>query len=225
MKRTLSIGRFAGCAINDQHLCLLFKRRWVPLYLHHDAHVNCQAGAYCNCSVQYRRQEGFTRAARADCTGLVQAPRCHVVCSHGLLCPRGYGCTLWVLVRRHDALPEGVEWLEQGIVVQGWWRERCNCDRVLAASALEEWGVDEVKRWMLAQLPEGPTLYPKEQITEHPERFFVSEIIREHVFEQYDQEIPYSIQVCPPGMPRHVPLCVLCACCVRAVCLSPPRLT
>lgn len=104
---------------------------------------------------------------------------------------------MWDHTRRRGALLENLQRCEPRTVVQGWWRERCNCAHVLATSALEEWGVDEVKRWMVAQLPEGPTLYPKEQVTEHPERFFVSEIIREHVFSQYDQEIPYAIQVRP----------------------------
>mmetsp|Transcript_25233 Transcript_25233/g.70586 ORF Transcript_25233/g.70586 Transcript_25233/m.70586 type:complete len:126 (+) Transcript_25233:783-1160(+) len=44
-------------------------------------------------------------------------------------------------------------------------------------------------------MPEGPTLYPKEQLSEQPERFFVSEILREKLFLQYEQEVPYSCQV------------------------------
>ncbi|MEX0600799.1 MAG: KH domain-containing protein, partial [Rhodothermales bacterium] len=45
------------------------------------------------------------------------------------------------------------------------------------------------------RLPAGPPFYPKEMISEHPERFFVAEIVREKIFEQYRQEIPYSVQV------------------------------
>lgn len=56
-------------------------------------------------------------------------------------------------------------------------------------------GVEEVKNWALEQMPKGPPLYPKSMVTEHPERFFVAEIIREKIFLQYKQEIPYSIQV------------------------------
>ena len=44
-------------------------------------------------------------------------------------------------------------------------------------------------------LPEGPEYYPKDQLTDRPERFFVSEIIREKILEQYKQEIPYSTEV------------------------------
>jgi GTPase len=56
-------------------------------------------------------------------------------------------------------------------------------------------GVGTVKTWMQQQLPPGPSLYPKELVSEHPERFFVSEIIRERVFMLYEQEVPYSVQV------------------------------
>lgn len=80
--------------------------------------------------------------------------------------------------------------------MQEWWQARCRCDRVVRASALQRTGVDAVRDWMLENIPEGPTLYPKEQVSEQPERFFVSEIMRERVFELYDQEIPYATQVC-----------------------------
>jgi GTP-binding protein Era len=41
----------------------------------------------------------------------------------------------------------------------------------------------------------GPTLYPKDAISAHPERFFIAEIIREKIFLQYAKEVPYSAQV------------------------------
>jgi GTPase Era involved in 16S rRNA processing len=52
-----------------------------------------------------------------------------------------------------------------------------------------------VQDWAVGHLPEGPTLYPKDSISEHPERFFIAEIIREKIFLQYSQEVPYSTQV------------------------------
>jgi GTPase len=77
---------------------------------------------------------------------------------------------------------------------QEWWRTNCRCDAVLSLSALKGTNVATVHEWMAASIPEGPTLYPKKQVSEHPEKFFVSEIIREHVFRQYDQEVPYCVQ-------------------------------
>jgi GTPase len=44
-------------------------------------------------------------------------------------------------------------------------------------------------------LPEGAPLYPQDELTEHPERFFVAEIIREKIFQQYGDEVPYSTAV------------------------------
>jgi GTP-binding protein Era len=56
-------------------------------------------------------------------------------------------------------------------------------------------GVAAVKAWAASKLPEGPTLYPKQMVSEQPERFFVAEIIREEIFHRYDQEVPYATQV------------------------------
>ena len=68
-------------------------------------------------------------------------------------------------------------------------------DEVLPVSALNSTGTENVKKWALDRLPLGPTLYPKDSISEHPERFFIAEIIREKIFLQYKQEVPYSTQV------------------------------
>ena len=68
-------------------------------------------------------------------------------------------------------------------------------DAVLPISALNSTGTDNVKKWALEHLPLGPTMYPKDAISEHPERFFIAEIIREKIFMQYKQEVPYSTQV------------------------------
>jgi len=68
-------------------------------------------------------------------------------------------------------------------------------DEVVPTSALKGQNVDTLLNLVVEQLPEGPPFYPKEMISEHPERFFVAEIIREKVFQQYHEEIPYSVQV------------------------------
>ena len=87
-------------------------------------------------------------------------------------------------------------WQQSSARVQGWWKAHCRCDAVLVTSALKGHGVREVKDWMVDQLPEGPTLYPKKLVSEHPEKFFVAEIVREHVFQLYREEVPYCVQVC-----------------------------
>jgi GTPase len=48
---------------------------------------------------------------------------------------------------------------------------------------------------LLELLPESPPYYPKDTLTDRPERFFASEIIREKVFLNYQKEIPYSTEI------------------------------
>jgi GTP-binding protein Era len=62
-------------------------------------------------------------------------------------------------------------------------------------SALQGTGLDELKNALFNKLPPGPPLYPEDQLSEHPERFFFSEFIREQVFLQTREEIPYAVAV------------------------------
>ncbi len=66
---------------------------------------------------------------------------------------------------------------------------------IVPISALKRDGLDLLLSLVKKYLPEGPPLYPADAITEHPERFFVSEIIRERVFFEYADEIPYAVAV------------------------------
>ncbi len=60
-------------------------------------------------------------------------------------------------------------------------------------SALEGTGTDALLEALRADLPEGPHLYPDDDIATDPVRFFVAELVRETVFEQFHEEIPYSV--------------------------------
>ena len=66
---------------------------------------------------------------------------------------------------------------------------------IIPISGKENDGLDLLKSAMIKQLPAGMPFYPQDQITEQPERFFVSEIIREKIFSEFEQEIPYSTAV------------------------------
>ena len=63
---------------------------------------------------------------------------------------------------------------------------------ILPVSALTGEGFAELKKAIFSLLPPGPFLYPEENISDRPERFFVAEIIREKVFSMFREEIPYS---------------------------------
>lgn len=62
-------------------------------------------------------------------------------------------------------------------------------------SALQGTQVDTLKKLILENLPEGPPYFPKDQISDRPERFFISEMIREKIFIQLRDELPYSTEV------------------------------
>lgn len=62
-------------------------------------------------------------------------------------------------------------------------------------SALTHFNVKAVFERIVELLPEAPPYYPKDQLTDKPERFFVNEIIREKILNQYQKEIPYAVEV------------------------------
>lgn len=68
-------------------------------------------------------------------------------------------------------------------------------EAVVPISAKTGFNLDRLLALILERVPLGPPYYPKEQLSEHPERFFVAELIREQVFKRYREEIPYSAQV------------------------------
>ena len=60
---------------------------------------------------------------------------------------------------------------------------------------MQKWGLDELLTAVKDTLPEGPAYYPKDQLTDKPERFFCAEIIREKILLNYREEIPYACEV------------------------------
>jgi GTP-binding protein Era len=97
---------------------------------------------------------------------------------------------LFFVLNKIDTLSE--EQLAKWIAL---WSARFPEHPILPISALRQSKTEELLQLILEQLPEGPAYYPKDQLTDRPERFFVSEIIREKIMELYHQEIPYSTEV------------------------------
>jgi GTP-binding protein Era len=75
------------------------------------------------------------------------------------------------------------------------WKEKVPNAEIYAISALENFNVQEVFARILELLPESPAYYPKDALTDKPERFFVNETIREKILLNYDKEIPYSVEI------------------------------
>ncbi len=76
-----------------------------------------------------------------------------------------------------------------------WWNDRVPFKETIPISALHKKNTERLFELILENIPEGPVYYPKDQLTDKPERFFVSEIIREKILLNYKQEIPYSCEV------------------------------
>ena len=75
------------------------------------------------------------------------------------------------------------------------WSEQVPNAEVYPVSALEGFNIKNVFGRILELLPESPAYYPKDQLTDKPERFFVNEIIREKILMHYKKEIPYSVEI------------------------------
>lgn len=75
------------------------------------------------------------------------------------------------------------------------WSEKVPNAEIYPISALEGFNVKEVFSRIIELLPDSPPFYPKDQLTDRPERFFVNESIREKILMHYKKEIPYAVEV------------------------------
>ncbi|WP_044123287.1 GTPase Era [Hallella bergensis] len=81
-----------------------------------------------------------------------------------------------------------------GDLVEKWHALLPNAE-ILPISAKNKFGTDILMKRIAELLPESPAYFDKDQLTDKPARFFVSEIIREKILRYYDKEIPYSVEV------------------------------
>ena len=104
-----------------------------------------------------------------------------------------------LLINKIDSLPlapSGEKGNQEalGDLVEKWHSLLPNAE-ILPISAKNKFGVDLLLKRIQELLPESPAFFDKEQLTDKPARFFVSEIIREKILLYYDKEIPYSVEV------------------------------
>lgn len=76
-----------------------------------------------------------------------------------------------------------------------YWHEQIPQAEIVPLSAKARFNVDNVQKRIVELLPESPGYFDKDQLTDKPSRFIVSEIIREKILLYYDKEIPYSVEV------------------------------
>ena len=75
------------------------------------------------------------------------------------------------------------------------WQEAVPAATIIPISALEKFNLERIFTLILESLPESPPFYPKDELTDKSERFFVSEMIREKILMNYQQEVPYAVEV------------------------------
>lgn len=75
------------------------------------------------------------------------------------------------------------------------WKQLLPRAEIFPVSALEKFNVDNLFKRIVDLLPDSPPFFDKDQLTDKPARFFVTEIIREKILLNYDKEIPYSVEV------------------------------
>lgn len=78
--------------------------------------------------------------------------------------------------------------------VDFWHKEMPNAE-ILPISALEGFNLEPIRKRILELIPESPPYYDKEELSDRPMRFFISEMIREKIFLHYKKEVPYATQV------------------------------
>tara|TARA_B100001175_G_C19501376_1_gene638267 strand:- start:1792 stop:2682 length:891 start_codon:yes stop_codon:yes gene_type:complete len=97
---------------------------------------------------------------------------------------------LFVLINKIDTSSQ----VELEVAVQEWCTVFPNA-KVIPISALTGFFVPELLQILIDLLPESPPYFPKDQLSDKPERFFVNETIRKSILEHYDKEIPYAVEV------------------------------
>ena len=99
-----------------------------------------------------------------------------------------------VLINKIDELKGEKSTERLGEIVEKWHKLLPNAE-ILPISAANKFGIDMLMKRIKELLPESPAYFDKDQLTDKPAKFFVSEIIREKILRYYDKEIPYSVEV------------------------------
>jgi len=97
---------------------------------------------------------------------------------------------LLILINKIDLSNEG-----QVNTLINEWQTAVPAATIIPISALEKFNLERIFALILESLPESPPFYPKDELTDKSERFFVSEIIREKILINYQQEVPYAVEV------------------------------
>ena len=95
-----------------------------------------------------------------------------------------------LLINKVDTSDQNI--LEEQVA---YWKEKVPRAEIFPISALRNFQTEVVFNRIIELLPESPAFFPKDQLTDKPERFFVNETIREKILLNYKKEVPYSVEV------------------------------
>ena len=99
-------------------------------------------------------------------------------------------CPVVVVINKIDISTQ-----EKVVELMQWWKEQLPAAEIIPASAQERFNLESILEAVSSRLPEAPAWFDKDQFTDKNLRFFASEILREKIFLNYSDEIPYSCQV------------------------------
>ncbi|MBI3112256.1 MAG: GTPase Era [Ignavibacteriales bacterium] len=100
------------------------------------------------------------------------------------------GKTLFLVINKVDTVPR-----DQVLPVIAHFAGEGKFKEIIPISALKGENLEDLLKTVIREMPLHPPLYPPDIVSESPERFFVAELIREAIFEQFHEEIPYSTAV------------------------------
>lgn len=101
------------------------------------------------------------------------------------------GVPIFLIINKIDLLSSQEEL--ENLVAR--WKEILPQAKIYPVCAIEKFNLDNLLQGIVDSLPENPPYFDKDALTDRPERFFVTEIIREKILTIYDKEIPYSVEV------------------------------
>ena len=139
-----------------------------------------------------RRKGSPTRANGVHSVGRAEAQRVFVPQSgtESAAVAEREGTRVFLIINKIDLTTQ--ETLESLV---SFWHTQLPEATIFPISAQERFGVSQLFDAIKDALPVGPPFFPKDQLTDKPARFFVNEIIREKILQNYDKEIPYSVEV------------------------------
>jgi GTP-binding protein Era len=145
---------------------------------------------------KYKLHEKMMQAVKgsledADVALLIADARERVEENHEIFQKLRLKAPVLVVLNKTDAVKE------EGAIerAKAFFEEQSYCKEVILISALKKTGIDELLQRVLTYLPEGEPFYDSDDISDMPTKFFVSELIREKIFQLYQEELPYHTTV------------------------------